>query len=86
MIGESWHLVFPLIALVTMLLLDFTPFMSAFWGIVLCFVCSYIPLIARKIRLGRAAGPDPHVGAADRGLEVGAKYALAIGAACASSA
>ena len=47
-IGESWHLVFPLIALVTMLLLDFTPFLAAFWGIVLCFVCSYIPLVARK--------------------------------------
>ena len=30
-----------------MLMLDFTPFLSAFWGIVLCFVCSYIPLIAR---------------------------------------
>jgi TRAP-type uncharacterized transport system fused permease subunit len=27
--------VFPLIALVTMLLLDFTPFLAAFWGIVL---------------------------------------------------
>ena len=31
-IGESWHLVFPLIALVTMLLLDFTPFLVGVLG------------------------------------------------------
>ena len=82
-IGESWHLVFPLIALVTMLLLDFTPFLSAFWGIVLCFVCSYIPLIARKMGWGELQGQTLTWKPLIEGLEVGAKYALAIGAACA---
>jgi TRAP transporter 4TM/12TM fusion protein len=82
-IGESWHLVFPLIALVTMLLLDFTPFLAAFWGIVLCFVCSYIPLIARKLGWGKLQGRTLTWGPLVEGLEEGAKYALAIGAACA---
>jgi len=82
-IGESWHLVFPLIALVTMLLLDFTPFLAAFWGIVLCFVCSYIPLIARRFGWGRLQGQTLTWGPLIEGLSEGAKYALAIGAACA---
>ena len=82
-IGESWHLVFPLIALVTMLLLDFTPFLSAFWGIVLCFVCSYIPPIARKLGWGHLQGQTLTWGPLIEGLSEGAKYALAIGAACA---
>jgi TRAP transporter 4TM/12TM fusion protein len=82
-IGESWHLVFPLIALVTMLLLDFTPFLSAFWGIVLVFFCSYIPLIARKLGWGRLQGQTLTWGPLIEGLSEGAKYALAIGAACA---
>jgi TRAP transporter 4TM/12TM fusion protein len=82
-IGESWHLVFPLVALVTMLLLDFTPFLSAFWGIVLCFVCSYIPLVARKLGNHRLQGQTLTWGPLVQGLSDGAKYALAIGAACA---
>jgi len=82
-IGESWHLVFPLVALVTMLLLDFTPFLSAFWGIVLCFVCSYIPLVARKLGWGELQGQTLTWGPLIEGLSEGAKYALAIGAACA---
>ncbi len=65
-IGSSWHLVFPLVALVTMLMLDFTPFLSAFWGIVLCFVCSYIPLIARHFGNRPAARRNADVEAADR--------------------
>ncbi|MFO1280956.1 MAG: TRAP transporter fused permease subunit [Burkholderiales bacterium] len=82
-IGESWHLVFPLVALVTMLLLDFTPFLSAFWGIVLCFVCSYIPLVARRLGWGRLQGQTLTWKPLIEGLSEGAKYALAIGAACA---
>ncbi len=82
-LGSSWHLVFPLIALVTMLLLDFTPFLAAFWGIVLCFVCSYIPLIARKFGNDRLQGQTLTWKPLIAGLEEGAKYALAIGAACA---
>ena len=82
-LGASWHLVFPLIALVTMLLLDFTPFLAAFWGIVLCFVCSYIPLIARRFGNHRLQGQTLTWKPLLAGLEEGAKYALAIGAACA---
>jgi TRAP transporter 4TM/12TM fusion protein len=75
--------VFPLVALVTMLMLDFTPFLSAFWGIVLCFVCSYIPLVARKLGNDRLQGQTLTWKPLIAGLEEGAKYALAIGAACA---
>jgi len=82
-LGSSWHLVFPLIALVTMLLLDFTPFLAAFWGIVLCFVCSYIPMIARRFGNHRLQGQTLTWKPLISGLEEGAKYALAIGAACA---
>jgi len=82
-IASSWHLVFPLIALVTMLLLDFTPFLAAFWGIVLCFACSYIPLVARKFGNDRLHGQTLTWKPLIAGLEEGAKYALAIGAACA---
>ena len=82
-VAESWHLVFPLVALVTMLLLDFTPFLSAFWGIVLCFVCSYIPLVARRLGWDRLQGQTLTWGPLIEGLSEGAKYALAIGAACA---
>ncbi len=81
--AESWHLVFPLVALVAMLLLDFTPFLSAFWGIVLCFVCSYIPWIARRLGYHRLQGQTLTWGPLVQGLSDGAKYALAIGAACA---
>ena len=82
-LASSWHLVFPLVALVTMLLLDFTPFLAAFWGIVLCFVCSYIPLIARRFGNDRLHGQTLTWKPLVAGLEEGAKYALAIGAACA---
>ena len=83
MIASSWHLVFPLVALVTMLMLDFTPFLSAFWGIVLCFVCSYIPLFARHFGNHRLHGQTLTWKPLIAGLSEGAKYALAIGAACA---
>jgi len=46
---SSWHLMLPLTALVTMLLLDYTPFLAAFWGIVLSVVCSYIPPLMRRV-------------------------------------
>jgi TRAP transporter 4TM/12TM fusion protein len=82
-IGASWHLVLPLIVLVTMLLLDYTPFLAAFWGIVLCFFCSYIPLIARRLGNNRLQGQTLTWKPLIAGLEEGAKYALAIGAACA---
>jgi len=81
--GESWHLVFPLVALVTMLLLDYTPFLAAFWGILLCIACSYIPLIARRLGHHRLQGDTLTPRLLVQGFSDGARYALAIGAACA---
>ncbi len=83
----SWHLMFPLVALVTLLLLDYTPFLAAFWGIVLSIVCSYLPPLMRRMAPdapwsqlhGETLTPRNLI----RGFEDGAKYALAIGAACA---
>jgi TRAP transporter 4TM/12TM fusion protein len=82
-LGASWHLVLPLVALVTMLLLDYTPFLAAFWGIVLCFACSYVPWIARRFGHDKLQGQTLTWKPLIAGLEGGAKYALAIGAACA---
>jgi TRAP transporter 4TM/12TM fusion protein len=82
-IASSWHLVFPLVALVGMLLADFTPFLSAFWGIVLCIACSYIPWIARRMGWGELHGRTLTWGPLVEGFAEGAKYALAIGASCA---
>ena len=82
-IGESWHLVFPLVVLVTLLLLDYTPFLAAFWGILLCVACSYIPMIARRFGHHRLQGDTLTPRLLVQGLSDGARYALAIGAACA---
>jgi TRAP transporter 4TM/12TM fusion protein len=82
-VATSWHLVFPLVALVTMLLLDFTPFLSAFWGIVLCVACSYLPWIGRRLGWGELHGRTLTLGPLIEGFSEGAKYALAIGASCA---
>jgi TRAP transporter 4TM/12TM fusion protein len=83
----SWHLMFPLVALVTMLLLDYTPFLAAFWGIVLSIVCSYLPPLMRRLApnstWGQLHGETLTPRNLIRGFEGGAKYALAIGAACA---
>jgi TRAP transporter 4TM/12TM fusion protein len=86
-IAQSWHLVFPLVAMVTMLLLDYTPFLAAFYGIVISIVVSYIPPLMRRVAPGKSWGqlqgetltPLKLI----QGFEGGAKYALAIGAACA---
>lgn len=81
---RSWHLLLPLAAMVTLLLLRYTPFLAAFWGILLTVACSYLPLLLRPLGL---RGLDPSSALSPRalvqGLELGAKYALGIGAACA---
>jgi TRAP transporter 4TM/12TM fusion protein len=82
-IAESWHLVFPLVVLVTLLLLDYTPFLAAFWGILLCVACSYIPMVARRFGNHRLQGDTLTPRLLVQGLSDGARYALAIGAACA---
>ncbi|MFW8565860.1 TRAP transporter permease [Orrella sp. 11846] len=79
---SSWHLFIPLIVMVTLLLMQYTPFLAAFWGIILCIVCSWIPKFlgsyGRRMA-GQAITPKALV----VGFEMGAKSALGIGAACA---
>lgn len=79
---SSWHLFIPLVVMVTLLLLQYTPFLAAFWGITLTIACSWIPKLlgpAGKGMAGLAITPRALV----RGFEMGAKSALGIGAACA---
>ena len=82
-IRRAWHLFIPLIALVTLLLLDYTPFLAAFWGIVLTVLCSYIPPLARRLGVGQLEGQTLTPRLLVKGFEEGAKSALAIGAVCA---
>ncbi|MEQ8399733.1 MAG: TRAP transporter fused permease subunit [Roseitalea porphyridii] len=84
---QYWHLALPPIAMVTLLLMRFTPFTAAFWGIILVIVASYIPLLARSVGVpalagggdGNALTPRRIVGA----FEEGARFTLAITATCA---
>ena len=78
----SWHLFIPLVAMVTLLLMQYTPFLAAFWGITLTVACSWIPRLLGpwgRDMAGLAMTPRALV----RGFEIGAKAALGIGAACA---
>jgi TRAP transporter 4TM/12TM fusion protein len=79
---SSWHLFIPLVVMVTLLLMQFTPFLAAFWGITLTIVCSWIPKLLGpkgKGMVGLAITPRALI----QGFEMGAKSALGIGAACA---
>ena len=79
---SSWHMLIPLVAMVTLLLMQFTPFLAAFWGITLTVACSWIPRLLGPLgqnMVGMAVKP----GALVQGFEMGAKAALGIGAACA---
>lgn len=81
---RSWHLMIPLSVMVTLLLMQFTPYLAAFWGIILTVVCSYIPVVTNRLGIGELDGsstitPRKLI----EGLDLGAKSALAIGAACA---
>jgi TRAP transporter 4TM/12TM fusion protein len=78
----SWHLFIPLVVMVTLLLMQYTPFLAAFWGITLTVACSWIPKLLGPWGRGMAGltvGPR----ALAQGFEMGAKAALGIGAACA---
>ena len=79
---SSWHLFIPLVVMVTLLLMQYTPFLAAFWGITLTIVASWIPKLlgsyGRRMT-GLTIGPRALV----QGFEMGAKSALGIGAACA---
>ncbi|MEO6363155.1 MAG: TRAP transporter permease [Caldimonas sp.] len=79
---SSWHLFIPLVVMVALLLMQYTPFLAAFWGITLTVACSWIPRLlgpAGRGMTGLAIGPRGLV----QGFEMGAKAALGIGAACA---
>jgi TRAP transporter 4TM/12TM fusion protein len=81
---RSWHLLIPLGVMVGLLLMQYTPFLAAFWGILLTIAFSYVPLVAhalgdRNMDLNTVLTPKKLV----IGFEDGAKFALAIGAACA---
>ena len=81
---RSWHLMIPLTVMVTLLIMQYTPYLAAFWGIILTVVCSYIPLVMK--RLGFSGLDDRNTLTPARlihGLENGARSALGIGAACA---
>ncbi len=96
---SSWHLFIPLIAMVTLLLLQYTPFLAAFWGITLTVLCSWLPTLMgwlqRAVQPRAGALPASARWGAQmtglaitpralvRGFEMGAKSALGIGAACA---
>lgn len=80
----GWHLLIPLTVMVTLLLMQYTPFLAAFWGIILTIVCSWLPLVTSKLGVGDL---DTDTVLTPKRLifsfEMGSKYALAIGAACA---
>ncbi|WP_461534883.1 TRAP transporter permease [Spongorhabdus nitratireducens] len=82
--ARHWHQTIPLIVMVTLLLMQFTPFLAAFWGIILTIVCSYIPLLLKPLGLDKL---DSESVLTPRrlvtSLEEGAKQSIAITAACA---
>jgi TRAP transporter 4TM/12TM fusion protein len=79
---SSWHLFIPLVVMVTLLLMQYTPFLAAFWGITLTIACSWIPRLLGPWGRGMAGMAVTPRGLV-RGFEMGAKTALGIGAACA---
>jgi len=79
---SSWHLFIPLGVMVTLLLMQYTPFLAAFWGITLTIACSWIPRLLGpwgQHMTGLAVTPRALI----QGFEMGTKSALSIGAACA---
>lgn len=79
---SSWHLFIPLVVMVTLLLMQYTPFLAAFWGITLTVACSWIPRLLGPMgrhMTGLAVTPRALI----QGFEMGTKSALGIGAACA---
>jgi TRAP transporter 4TM/12TM fusion protein len=79
---SSWHLFIPLLVMVTLLLMQYTPFLAAFWGITLTIACSWIPRLLGRAGQGMT-GLSITPRALVQGFEMGAKSALGIGAACA---
>ena len=73
LIKENWLILIPLAILITMIVKGYTPYWAAFWGITSCIVVGFIN---PKNRLTIRDLIDA--------FQLGAKYALAVGAAAAS--
>ncbi len=83
-LSTSWHLFIPVGIMVSLLLMKFSPFFAAFWGIISTIVVSYFPLAGRIfpfIKLKEETVLTPKKLFA--GFEEGAKSSLAITASCA---
>ncbi|MCA1974039.1 MAG: TRAP transporter fused permease subunit, partial [Caenispirillum sp.] len=81
---RSWHLLIPLVAMVTLLLMQYTPFLAAFWGIILTIACSYIPLLTKALKVGSLDTSTVLTPMRLKdGLVSGAQHSIAITAACA---
>ena len=70
---RDWPTIIPLVVLIAILLMGYTPYLAAFWGITLCVA---VGLLNPRRRLS--------IGEVLEGLRDGAKYALAVGAAAAT--
>jgi TRAP transporter 4TM/12TM fusion protein len=70
---RDWPTVIPLIVLIAILLMGYTPYLAAFWGITLCVA---VGLLNPRKRMSLLEVFE--------GLRDGAKYALAVGAAAAT--
>ncbi len=70
---RDWPTVIPLVVLVSMLIMGYTPYLAAFWGITLCIAVGLL-------------NPRRRMSLLDvfEGLRDGAKYALAVGVAAAA--
>ncbi len=73
LIKENWLILIPLVILIAMIVKGFTPYWAAFWGITSCIIVGFIN---PKNRLTVRDLIDA--------FQLGAKYALAVGAAAAS--
>lgn len=70
---RDWPTAIPLVVLIAILLMGYTPYLAAFWGITLCIA---VGLLNPRNRMSLADIAE--------GLRDGAKYALAVGAAAAT--
>ncbi len=70
---RDWPTVIPLVVLIAILLMGYTPYLAAFWGITLCIA---VGLLNPRNRMSLTDIAE--------GLRDGAKYALAVGAAAAT--
>lgn len=70
---RDWYLLLPLAALIAMIVEGYTPYWAAFWGITSCIVIGFLNPRNRLT-----------VPALVEAFQLGAKYALAVGAAAAS--